>query len=173
MEERYHLLGWKLIFRFLVDSYTGACIMERNIWSKPYIMVWNRSKLQSWTCYLFLASSQSDVMGLRPLGIHNKFWNPIYMVFFCVRHRNYTFWHDNVCAHSARVTRGFMEGVPDIDFRSSFNLNLWFIVYKSILKLFLEMFRNLLEMTFRYLLLKLLYFKIELNDTLISKNVDI
>jgi hypothetical protein len=66
-----------------------------------------------------------------------------------------------------------MEGGPDIDFRSSFHLNLWFIVDKSILKLFLEMFRNLLEMTFRYLLLKLLYFKIELNDTLISKSVDI
>lgn len=92
-----------------MNASTATCIMERDSWGEPSIIVWIGSDIGfKLGPVIFQNIDQCRGNGvIGALYIHQVL-RP-HMVTFIACHRNYTFQHINIRAHFARATGDFLQ----------------------------------------------------------------
>ena len=92
-----------------MNASTVACIMERDSWGEPNIIMWSGIGI-SFKLGPVIFQNIGQCRGNGVIGalyIHQVL-RP-HMVTFIARHRNYTFQHDNIRVHFARATIDFLQ----------------------------------------------------------------
>lgn len=91
------------------ERYDDACVLERDPWGGPSIMIWGAIGLnQSLGPVFFQNIGPGRGHGVNAQRYINQVLRPHVVPFFA-RHPNSTFQQDNARAHTARVTQQFLQ----------------------------------------------------------------
>jgi transposase len=91
------------------ERYDDNCMMERNAWGSPSIMVWGGIGLNvKLGPVIFQNLGPGRGNGVTATRYIDQVPRPHVVPHFS-RHQNKTFQQDNACAHTARATRDFLQ----------------------------------------------------------------